>query len=174
MDPFIGQLMLVCFNYAPSGWMFCDGSLLPISQYQALFSLLGTTYGGNGTTNFALPDLRGRVPVGANLSGGGNSLTPRQMGEIGGSETVGLTLPQIPAHNHLVATNDTSESLNTSSNNYLGGGARTAIYADKAGTTTLAPAAVSMAGGNQPHANMQPFLGLNWIIAVNGIWPSRP
>lgn len=173
MDPFIGQLMLVCFNYAPVGWMFCDGSLLPIAQYQALFSLLGTTYGGNGTTNFALPDLRGRVPVGATLSGGGNSLTPRQMGGIGGSETAALTAAQIPAHNHLIATNDTSESLNTSANHYLGGGARTSIYAAQAGATTLAPAAVSMSGGSQPHENMQPFLGLNWIIAINGVWPSR-
>jgi microcystin-dependent protein len=174
MDPFIGQLMLVCFNYAPQGWMFCDGSLLPIAQYQALFALLGTTYGGNGTTNFALPDLRGRVPVGASLSGGGNQLTPRQMGEAGGSETVTLTTPQMPAHNHLVATNDSSESLNVSSGHYLGGGGRTSIYADQPGTTTLAANAVTPAGGSQPHANMQPFLGLNWIIAVNGIWPSRP
>lgn len=173
MDPIIGQLMLVSFNYAPQGWMFCDGSLLPIAQYQALFSLLGTTYGGNGTTNFGLPDLRGRVPVGAMLSGGGNSLTPRQMGAVGGSETVALTTAEIPAHSHTVSTNDTSESLATSSNNYLGGGGRTTMYAAAAGSTTLAPNAVTQSGGNQPHSNMQPFLVLNWVIAVNGIWPSR-
>jgi microcystin-dependent protein len=174
MDPFIGQLMLVCFNYAPQGWMLCDGSLLPIAQYQALFSLLGTTFGGNGTTNFALPDLRGRVPVGATLSGGANQLTARQMGEVGGSETVTLTTLEIPAHNHLVATNDSSQSLNLSSGHYLGGGGRTTIYAEAAGTTTLAPNAVTVTGGSQPHDNMQPYLGLNWIIAVQGIWPSRP
>lgn len=174
MDPFIGQLMLVCFNYAPQGWMLCDGSLLPISQYQALFSLLGTTFGGNGTTNFGLPDLRGRVPVGATLSGAGTQLTPRKMGEAGGSEAVTLLLPQIPMHTHLVVTNDSSEALNTSANHFLGGGGRTAVYADTAGSTTLAPTALSAAGGSQAHDNMQPYLGLNWIIAVNGIWPSRP
>lgn len=174
MDPFIGQLLLVCFNYAPQGWMFCDGSLLPIAQYQALFSLLGTTYGGNGTTTFALPDLRGRVPVGAKLSGGATPLTAYQMGETGGSEAVTLTTPEIPAHNHMVITNDSSESLNVSSNHYLGGGSRTTIYADQPGSTMLAPNAISVAGGSQPHDNMQPYLGLNWIIAVNGIWPSRP
>jgi microcystin-dependent protein len=173
MDPIIGQLMLVCFNYAPQGWMFCDGSLLPIAQYQALFALLGTTYGGNGTTNFALPDLRGRVPLGAALSGSGNSLTPRQMGEVGGTETVALAMTEMPAHSHTVLTNDTSESLATSSNHYLGGGGRTTMYAAAAGSTTLAPNAITPSGGSQPHSNMQPFLGLNWLIAVNGVWPAR-
>jgi microcystin-dependent protein len=173
MDPFIGQLMLVCFNFAPQNWMFCDGSLLPIAQYQALFSLLGTAFGGNGTTNFALPDLRSRVPVGATLSGGGPSLTPYQMGEVGGSETVGLNITQMPIHSHLMVTNDTSETQNTSSHHYLGGGGRTPVYAAQVGITTLAPDAVSVAGGNVPHENRQPFLGLNWIIAVNGIFPSR-
>jgi len=174
MDPFIGQLMLVSFNYAPQGWMFCDGSLLPISQYQALFSLLGTTYGGNGTTTFGLPDLRGRVPVGATLSGGGQQLTRYQMGDTGGSETVALTPAQMPMHNHTIKTNDSSETQNTSNGNYLGGGGRTPIYSKQAGTTTLASDAVSSAGGSQPHDNRQPYVGMNWIIAVTGIWPSRP
>ncbi|MFL6305276.1 MAG: phage tail protein, partial [Candidatus Sulfotelmatobacter sp.] len=171
MDPFIGQLMLVCFNYAPQGWMFCDGSLLPISQYQALFSLLGTSFGGNGTTTFGLPDLRSRVPVAATLSGGSQSLTPYAMGQVGGSESVPLAINQMPIHSHLVMTNDTSETQNTSANHYLGGGGRTPVYAAQAGTTTLAPNAVSNTGGNVPHENRQPFLALNWIIAVNGIWP---
>ncbi len=166
--------MLVSFNYAPQGWMFCDGSLLPISQYQALFSLLGTTYGGNGTTTFGLPDLRSRVPVGARLSGGGQQLTPYQMGETGGSETVALTPAQMPMHNHTIKTNDASETQNTSNGNYLGGGGRTTIYSQQAGTTALAADSVSNTGGSQPHDNRQPYLGMNWIIAVNGIWPSRP
>jgi len=166
--------MLVSFNYAPQGWMFCDGSLLPISQYQALFSLLGTTYGGNGTTTFGLPDLRSRVPVGATLSGGGQQLTRYQMGDTGGSETVALTPAQMPMHNHTIKTNDSSETQNTSNGNYLGGGGRTPIYSKQAGTTTLASDAVSGTGGSQPHDNRQPYLGMNWIIAVNGVWPSRP
>ena len=174
MDPFIGQLMLVSFNYAPQGWMFCDGSLLPISQYQALFSLLGTTYGGNGTTTFQLPDLRSRVPVGATLSGGNQQLTRYEMGEAGGSETVALTPAQMPMHNHTMTTNDASETQNTSNSHYLGGGGRTTIYSAQPGTTALASNAVSVAGGSQPHDNRQPYVGMNWIIAVTGIWPSRP
>jgi microcystin-dependent protein len=147
---------------------------LPITQYQALFSLLGVTFGGNGTTNFALPDLRGRVPVGAKLSGGASSLTPRTMGEVSGSENVTLTMQEMPIHNHLMTTNDSSQTKTTSANNYLGGGGRTDVYSALAGTTSLAVNAISAMGGSQPHDNMQPFLGLNWIIAVNGIWPSRP
>ena len=166
--------MLVSFNYAPQGWMFCDGSLLPISQYQPLFSLLGTTYGGDGITTFGLPDLRSRVPVGATLSGRGSQLTRYQMGEIGGSETVALTSLQMPAHNHLMMTNDSSETQNTSASHYLGGGGRTPTYAAQVGTTTLAPNSISTAGGSQPHDNRQPYMGMNWIIAVTGIWPSRP
>lgn len=166
--------MLVSFNFAPSGWLFCDGRLLPIAQYQALFSLLGITFGGDGRTTFALPDLRGRVPVGATLSGGGQQLTLRQMGDTGGSETVSLTVAQMPAHNHAVVTNDSSQGKNTSANHYLGGGGRTEIYAEQPGTTALAPGAVSASGSNQAHNNMQPFLGLNWIIAVQGIYPTRP
>ena len=166
--------MLVSFNYAPQGWMFCDGSLLPISQYQALFSLLGTTYGGNGTTTFGLPDLRSRVPVGATLSGGSQQLTRYAMGETGGSETVALTPAQMPMHNHTMTTNDTSETQNTSNSHYLGGGGRTPIYSKQAGATALASDAVSNTGGSQPHENRQPYLGMNWIIAVNGVWPSRP
>lgn len=173
MDPILGQLMLVCFNFAPRGWMFCDGTLLPISQYSALFSLLGTTYGGDGVRTFALPDLRGRVPLAAALSGGSTPLTRHTMGETGGSEAVTLLTTQMPAHNHLVNTNDGGENKSTSSGNYLGGGGRTQIYNDAAGTTTLAANAVSTSGGNQPHDNMQPYIAMNWIIAIEGIYPSR-
>jgi microcystin-dependent protein len=174
MEPFIGQLLPVCLSYAPSGWLICDGSLLPISQYQALFSLIGTTFGGDGVTNFAIPDLRGRVPVGATLSGGAQTLTPHQMGEKGGTETVTLTVSEMPAHNHTIVTNDASQTQNTSSQHYLGGGGRTPVYSGQPGTTMLGASAVSVSGGSQGHSNMQPYLGVNWIIAVNGIWPSRP
>ncbi len=173
MDPILGQLLLVCFNFAPRGWMFCDGSLLPISQYQALFALLGTTYGGNGQTTFALPDLRGRAPLAAMLSGGNNGLTPRTMGETGGSETVALLPNQMPAHNHMMVTNDGGENKGASNGNYLGGGGRTQIYNDQAGTTTLAANAIGVSGGSQPHGNMPPYIAMNWIIAVEGIFPSR-
>ena len=174
MEPFIGQLMLVAFSYAPDGWHLCDGSLLSVSQYQALFALLGTTYGGDGKTTFGVPDLRGRVPVGATLSGSPTALTPHLVGATGGTETVTLLTSQMPAHNHVMVTNDASESETTSSQHYLGGGGRTAMYASQAGTTNLAANALSTVGGGQPHNNMQPYLALNWIIAVTGVWPSRP
>lgn len=166
--------MLVCFNFAPRGWLFCDGSLLPISQYQALFALLGNTYGGDGRTTFALPDLRGRVPLAATLSGGNNGLTRHTMGETGGSETITLLPNQMPAHNHVMTTNDGGENKGTSSGNYLGGGGRTEIYNNQAGTTALAANAIGISGGSQAHANMQPYIAMNWIIAVEGIFPSRP
>ncbi len=175
-DPFIGQILLVGFNFAPVGWHICDGTLLPISQYTALFSLLGTYYGGNGTSNFALPDLRSRVPIGM---GQGNGLSPYVIGEMTGVENVTLLTSQMPSHNHLInADNAPATAVQPPANNYLAAGTASGRPADVysaslTSPTTLNPNAVSLAGGNQPHTNIQPVLAMNYIIALNGIFPSR-
>lgn len=173
MECFIGQLSLVAFNYAPNGWALCNGQLLPISQYQALFSLLGTTYGGDGVTNFALPDLQGRVPIHA---GAGAGLSVYQAGQKGGAENVTLTINEMPAHNHQIgAYVGTAQPTQSSpSGNIPAGPTRYPGYASEAANATLSPSAVTPQGGGAAHPNIQPFLVLNWIICLNGIWPSRP
>ena len=165
--PFLGELKLAAFNFAPIGWAFCDGQILPISQNTALFALLGTTYGGNGQTTFALPDLRGRAPVHI-----GNNV---QLGEVGGVEAVTLGLGELPAHGH--ALSGTTDLANASAP----GGALPAAkprgglnrYAPAGSDTVMAPGSVTLAGGDQPHDNMQPYLVLSWLIALEGIFPSR-
>ena len=176
-EPFIAEIRMFGGNFAPVNWAFCDGSLLSISQNSALFSLLGTTFGGNGTTNFALPDLRGRVPVHA---GSGPGLSPYALGQSGGTETVNLSVAQMPAHNHLVQpnctagvpqspVNDPANAFPAATESSTGG---PAIYGTPAGATMGAtPSAV--AGGSQPHPNIQPYLCVNFIIALQGIYPSR-
>ena|SRR5438128_8975221 len=167
-SPFIGQITLFAGNFAPRGWAFCNGQLLSIAQNTALFSILGTTYGGNGQTTFALPDLRGRVPVHA---GQGPGLSNYDLGQQGGAESVTLTTAQMPAHTHPANANDSAATTNRP-----GGGvpARGGSYADAPdGSTTLDPAAVGSAGGDQPHTNVQPYTTLNYIIAIEGIFPSR-
>lgn len=165
--PFIGEIRLMSFGFAPRNWAQCNGQLLPINQNQALFSLLGTTYGGNGITTFALPDLRGRVPVHA-----GNTIS---LGQRGGAETVALTAAQLPAHRH--ALQSTTDFANAS----VPGGALPAAKARggidvyvPAGSplVPLNPAAVANTGGSQPHENRQPFETLNFCIALQGIFPS--
>ena len=180
MDPFIGEIIMFCGNFAPQGWAICNGQLLPISQNQALFSILGTNFGGDGITNFALPDLRGRVPVG---QGQGPSLSNYTLGEKTGVENVTLLPGQMPQHNHMVGVSNQAGS-STDPTNHLpaqintGTGrspATTAMgYAPTPQTGTLAPAAISMSGGNQGHPNIQPVLCVNFIIALTGIYPSRP
>lgn len=171
---FLGEIKIFAGNFAPVGWAFCDGSLLPISQNAALFSLLGTTYGGNGTTTFALPDLRGRFPM--NFGTGAN-LTPRALGDLGGQETVTLTAAQMPVHTHAalagadstVATTDKPQSAlpgrNASATPSYG---KTANAAMASSAIVLAPA-----GGGQAHPNIPPFVCVNYIIALQGIFPSR-
>lgn len=165
LDPFVGEIAIVPFNFAPVGWAFCQGQLLPISQNTALFSLLGTTFGGNGTTTFALPNLQGRVPVGAG--------TGFVLGQMGGEGAHVLTTTEIPSHSHLLmadAANGTSETptglhpaRNPAGLPAYGAGAAAAMAANT----------IAAAGGSQAHNNMQPYLTLHFIIALQGIYPSR-
>lgn len=169
MEPFIGQIMMFAGNFAPRGWALCDGTLLAISQNSALFSILGTTYGGNGQTTFALPDLRGRVAV---HPGNGPGLTPRTLGESSGTESVTLLANQLPPHNHtLNVVNDDSKS-GTAANNLLGN-AQTEVYSGESPNAQMNPAAIGVTGGGQPLPIMQPFQCVNFIIALEGVYPSR-
>jgi len=166
-EPFIGQIILVPYNFAPRGWAFCNGQLLPIAQYTALFSLLGTTFGGDGRTTFALPDLRGRVPISA---GQGPGLQNYGLGEVGGKETVTLTGNQVGAHSHAVNVSSKRSDSQTPVNHFVTEGGHFQTAADG---STMNPAMIANGGGSQPHDNMQPYLGLNYCIALEGIFPSR-
>jgi microcystin-dependent protein len=174
-EPFIGEIRIFAGNFPPRGWQFCQGQLLSIAQNTALFSILGTTYGGNGMTTFALPDLRGRVPM---QPGQGPGLSPRTLGEMGGSENVTLLHNQMPAHNHSV------NASNAQGDNPVPDGGVWAVSIEPnsgaplnnyggAPTTTMSPQSIGVAGGSQPHTNVQPFLCVNFIIALEGIYPSR-
>jgi microcystin-dependent protein len=169
MEPFIGQIMLFAGNFAPKGWAFCNGQLLSISQNSAVFALLGTTYGGDGVTTFALPDLRGRVPL---HFGSGPGLTPRDLGESSGSESITLLQTQIPAHNHVLNAINNPADVSVPTSNIL---ATATTYSDRSASadTTLSANSIGSTGGGQPHDNMQPYLGLNFVIALEGIFPSR-
>ncbi len=167
MDPYLGEIKLLPWNWAPKGWHLCDGALLSISQFSALFSLLGTQYGGNGQTNFALPDLRGRVPVhfGSSYS----------QGTMTGTETVTLTLNEMPAHNHpFMGTSQAGDNILSNTRALAKVTPTTTFrYAADSAIVGLNPASVQPAGGSQPHFNMQPYLVLNYCIALSGIFPSR-
>lgn len=165
MEPFIGQIQAFGFNFAPRGWALCNGQLLPIAQYSALFSLLGTTYGGDGRTTFGLPDLRGRAPM---HFGNGPGLTSRQLGQRGGAESVTLTTAQLPSHNHNLQSapeGNTDEPVD----NYIAGAGLNS-FSTEASTTSKA---TTNSGGNLAHENMQPYLTINYCIALFGIFPSR-
>lgn len=166
-EPFLGELMLVPYNFAPRGWAFCNGQILSIAQNTALFSLLGTTYGGNGQTTFALPDLRGRVAV---SSGQGPGLSNVDLGQLSGTETVTLLTTQMPAHNHGIAAANGGATASRPGGNVPAGGG---TYASASDGAVMNAAMVQNAGGGQPHENRQPFLGLNYCIALEGIFPSR-
>ena len=170
-DSIIGEIRMFAGNFAPTGWAFCQGQLLPIAQNQALFSLLGTTYGGNGTTTFALPDLRGRVPVGF---GQGPGLSNRVIGEQFGSELVTLNINQMPSHNHTVNAVTTEGNQNLPTNS-LPANTKTLDkeYSDANANTTMKATMVNPTGGSQPFGVSQPSLGVNFIIALQGIYPSR-
>jgi len=170
-DPFVAEIRIFPFNFAPKGWAFCDGQLLPISQNTALFSLLGTTYGGNGKSNFALPNVQGRSPM---HPGQGPGLSLHDLGETGGSETVALLLSEIPFHNHAVnaASGDPAESNNPQGNAMSR--ANLNVYTNSLTLTQMSPNALVPVGGSLPHNNLQPYLTLNFCIALQGVFPPRP
>ena len=169
-DPFVAEIRIFPFNFAPKGWAFCDGQLLPLSQNTALFSLLGTTYGGNGKSNFALPDLQGRAPM---HPGQGPGLSLHDLGETGGSETVTLLESEMPIHSHAVnvSLSDAIERIPT--NQLFATGIAIGQYAVPGAQLQLSPNATSPAGGDQPHNNMMPYLTLNFCIALQGVFPPR-
>ena len=174
MDEYIGVIKMFIGNWAPVDYFICDGRSLPINQYQALYSLIGTTYGGNGSTTFNLPDLRGRFPIGY---GQGPGLTARQIGANGGVESVTLDANQIPPHNHSLNGINGSGDSQFIKDNYLTNSAANNFYGVKSPvekTIPLNAASIGATGGGQPHSNMPPFLSVNFIICVNGIYPQRP
>lgn len=166
-EPFLGQISIFGFNFPPRGWATCSGQILSIAQNTALFSLLGTTYGGNGQTTFALPDLRGRVPVGF---GQGPGLSNVQLGQQAGSEAVTLTTAQLGPHTHGVAASNAAATGSRPGGNFLSAGGS---FTNASDGTTMNPGMIQITGGGQPHENRQPYLGLNVCIALEGIFPSR-
>ena len=171
MDPFIAEVRIFAGNFTPKGWAACNGQIMPISQNTALFSLVGTTYGGDGKTNFALPNMQGNAAM---HPGSGRGLTPRDLGETGGSTTVTLNLSQIPQHNHnVMAINDVGDT-NQPANNGIARSSGASVYSP-AGPPAVAmsASALPVTGGGQAHNNMQPFLALNFIIALQGVFPPR-
>jgi microcystin-dependent protein len=161
-EPFLSEIRMMSFSFAPQGWALCSGQLMPINQNQALFSLLGTTFGGNGQTTFALPDLRGRVPIHV---GGGHTL-----GERSGEEAHTVTVQEMPAHLHPMSAVNVPATTNVPTGAMLA--QANAAYTPAANLTALAAGEIVNTGGSQPHANMQPYLALNFSIALQGIFPS--
>ena len=164
-QPYVGEIRMFAGNFAPAGWMFCEGQLLPISEYETLFNLIGTTYGGDGQSTFALPDLRGRVPLHQ-----GNGFT---LAETGGVETVTLTVSQIPAHSHaLLATTNQGDQVNPA-NNVVAQNTAVQLYIEDVTSVNCGTQAVGSTGGSQPHNNFQPYLCVDFIISLFGIFPSQ-
>ena len=166
-EPFLAEIRIVGFNFAPRGWAFCDGQILPINQNQSLYSLLGTTYGGDGRTSFALPDIRSRTPI--------HKSDSHLLGQKSGQETVTLTAAEIPAHTHTVKANTIPASDRTPNANSAITAASKAIYTnyDSPNTTELRGSSISSAGGGLGHDNMQPYLTMSYCIALQGLFPSR-
>jgi microcystin-dependent protein len=172
VDPFVAEIRIFPFNFAPKGWAFCDGQILPLSQNTALFSLLGTTYGGDGKSNFALPNMQGNAAM---HPGQGPGLSLHDLGETGGSETVSLLESEMPAHSHAFqASGQPGEDPAPSPSEALARSVGANLYQTSgASPVQLAPAALSPAGGDQPHNNMQPYLTFNFNIALQGVYPPR-
>jgi microcystin-dependent protein len=173
-DQFLGEIRIFAGNFAPTGWALCNGQLLPINQNTALFSLLGTTYGGDGKSNFALPNLQGSAPM---QPGQGPGLSIHNLGESGGSPTIALIQSQMPAHSHTAGCDSGAGSQPSPANGVFAasGAGRTPppYYSNATPTAQMSPNALSITGGNLPHNNMSPFLGLTFIIALQGIYPAR-
>ena len=163
-EPFLSEIRIMSFGYAPRGWALANGQLLPINQNQALFSLLGTTYGGNGVQNFALPDLRGKTPIHV---GSGHTL-----GETGGQQAHTLTISELPLHIHFASANTLTGNTDIPAGNVLANSNPNNIYGPQQNFTPMLPATVANVGGSQAHLNMQPFLTLSFCIALTGIFPS--
>ena len=185
-EAFIGSIVLFGGNFAPKGWAFCDGSLLQIAQNSALYSILGTSFGGNGSTTFGLPDLRSRVPVHSNNGQPGPGQQPVRLGESGGASNVTLSSQQMPIHTHLQQVATQAATTSAPSNTVVPGSpngitsvseeavnVNNMVAASGATLTPLSPNAIGTAGGNQPVSVMQPYLGLNYIICLYGLYPSR-
>lgn len=172
-DQFVAEIRIFPFNFPPTGWAFCNGQLLPISQNTALFSLLGTTYGGDGKSTFALPDMQGNAPM---QPGQGQGLSLRDLGEMSGVESVTLLVSEIPQHTHtLRASSDAGDLFAPSQTASLAGSTGASAYQpSNANLVPMAPQALPPAGGGLPHNNMQPYLTLNFCIALQGIFPQRP
>jgi len=170
-DPFVAEIRTFPFFFAPKGWAFCDGQLLPISQNTALFSLLGTTYGGDGKSTFALPDMQGNAPM---QPGQGQGLSLRDLGEMSGVESVTLLTSEIPVHTHSIMTadGDAAESSDVAGNSLAR--SSLSIYTPAANLSAMAFQELSPAGGSLPHNNMMPYLTLNFCIALQGVFPQRP
>jgi len=164
-QPYVGEVRIFAGNFAPAGWMLCEGQILPISEYETLFALVGTTYGGDGQSTFALPDLRGRVPIHM-----GNGFT---LAETGGAEAITLTSPQIAAHTHPLLASTNNASSASASGNLLAQTPSYTPYIAAPANTPLSANAISATGGNQPHNNFQPYLCVNFIISLFGIFPSQ-
>jgi microcystin-dependent protein len=171
MDPYLGEIRMFAGTFAPVGWALCDGALVSIAENEALFTLLGTTYGGDGSTTFGLPDLRGRAALHVGHNPTGSSYT---LGQKGGTEQVTLTVEQIPAHTHPVLASSAAGTGDSPAASYFAATASAdqSVYSDQAPTGTLAPEAMTPSGGSLPHANMMPFVTITYIIATQGIYPS--
>ena len=163
-QPYVGEIRMFAGNFAPAGWQFCEGQFLPISENDTLFQLIGTTYGGDGVSTFALPDLRGRVPVHF-----GQSIL---LGEKAGQENHTLISTEMPEHTHQMVASNLPPNRESATNNFMSGSSNNS-FTNSAASTTLNPQSVTAVGGSQPHNNMQPFLTLNFIIALQGIYPSQ-
>ncbi len=168
-EPFIGEIKMVSFNFAPKGWALCNGQILPINQNQALFAILGTTYGGDGRTTFALPDLRGRTPISASGE--------HPLGQVAGAEAVTLTTDQVAAHSHTLLASAAPAATNDPIGNVIAKKARFGVdlfaAPNPAKTVAMAPSALNTSGALKPHDNMQPYLTVNFVISLRGIFPSR-
>lgn len=171
MDPFVAEIRILPYNFAPKGWAWCNGQTLPLSQNTALFSLLGTNYGGDGKSTFGLPDLRGRAPM---HPGQGPGLSVHDLGETSGVESVSLLESEIPSHNHTVQITNTPGQVSTASGNMLGQSQHGTIYSSAAPNVNMSASSIAPAGGNVPHNNMMPYLTFYFCISLQGVFPPRP